>query len=94
MTVQVHLDDELAAFLREQCRVQRISFDQALNATLRRGMESSAPPAENRAGDDKEISAVRHRTFSSGYMPGINDDNLKQIAAEFELEDMVRKLRQ
>ena len=70
MKTTLILDDDVAAFLREQAELHDKSFRQVVNETLRRSM----PPAD---GGDVPAGApprqpYRVPTFSSGYAPGID----------------------
>ena len=90
MVVQIRLDDDVEGYVTEQSIIRAIPFDQALNEIVRRDMGAEVPFAID-AGARKPFKVV---PFSSGLKPGITPENLKEVAAEIELEDMARKLAQ
>ena len=70
MKTTLILDDDVAAFLREQAQLHDKSLRQVVNETLRRSM----PPADGQPPSDGEPPRQPYRvpTFSSGYAPGID----------------------
>jgi hypothetical protein len=78
----VTLDPDVAAKLREVAHESGISFKEALNSNVRRGLESTgAKPRHYR---------VRPRRL--GARPGIDLDKALALAGELEDAEIVRKL--
>ena len=90
MVVQIRLDDDVEGYVTKQSIIRAIPFDQALNEIVRKDMRAEVPPAKD-TGARKPFKVV---PFSSGLRPGITPDNLKEVAADMELEDMARKFAQ
>lgn len=82
MRTTVTLDPDVAAKLREVAHESGISFKEALNSNVRRGLESTgAKPRRYR---------VRPRRL--GARPGIDLDKALALAGELEDAEIVRKL--
>jgi hypothetical protein len=79
----VTLDADLAAKLRSLARERGISFTEALNSTLRRGL---APGGSG--------SRRRYRLASKrlGLRPGIDLEHALRLAGELEDAETIRKL--
>jgi hypothetical protein len=79
----VTLDPDVAAKLKEETRKRGISFKEALNSSVRRGLET-----------DKRASAKPYkvRTAKLGARPGVNLDKALQLAGELEDEEILRKM--
>ena len=75
------LDDELAARLQAIARERGVSFKEALNSTLRAGLSARRP-------------ARRYRvpTRRLELRPAIDLDKALQLAAQFEDDEIARKL--
>jgi hypothetical protein len=72
------LDDDLAARLKELAHRRGISFKEALNAALRRGL--LAPEGRGR-----RARPFRVRTFKSPFQPGVDPLKLNQLSDEIEV---------
>ena len=81
MRTTVTIDPELQTRVRELARERGVSFREALNDVLRRGLGS--PPAPH----PYEVAAR-----PLGLRPGIDLDKALALAAELEDDEIVRKL--
>ena len=88
MVVQIELDDDVEAYVREQSLIRAIPFDQTVNEIVRKEMNVEKPPSKD-AGKRKPFKVV---PFSSGLRPGITDENLKEVLYAIEDEEIMRKL--
>jgi hypothetical protein len=77
----VTLDSDVEALLRKRMRERGISFKQALNEAVRRGLGGAAVPRH-----------FRTPTAKLG-VPAVNLDRALQLAGELEDEELVRKMR-
>jgi hypothetical protein len=77
----VTLDPDVAAKLRRVARERGVSFKEALNSSVRRGLSSAEAPRPYRV-------PVRHL----GVKPGIDLDRALRIAGEIEDAETLRKL--
>ena len=83
MRTTVTLDPDVAAKLKEETRRRGISFKEALNSSVRRGLErGDAQPRPYRM-------PPPHRM---GARPGVNLDKALQLAGELEDTEIMRKL--
>lgn len=82
MRTTVTLDPDVAAKLKEETRVRGISFKEALNSSVRRGLESSG-----RTGKPYRVQAKRLSA-----RPGIDLDKALALAGRLEDEEILRKL--
>ncbi len=94
MKTTLILDDDIADFLKERCRLQDKPFERAVNETLRRVMEASAP-RESSVGSGKDSKSPPFKVipFSSGFAPGVDPNNPKRFLDELDVEDHLRKER-
>ena len=94
MKTTLTLDDDVADYLKEQCRLQDKPFERVVNETLRRGMKTSAP-SETVAdrGEDSKLPSFRVTPNHSGFAPGVDPLSPKDILEEMYLEDYFRKER-
>jgi hypothetical protein len=83
MRTTVDLYSDLAAELRQISRERGITFKEALNSTLRAGLEAQVGVA----------SRYRLRSRRLGLRPGFDLDRTLHLAAAQEDEETVRKLR-
>jgi hypothetical protein len=84
MRTTVTLDPDVAAKLKETARDAGISFKEALNSSVRRGLErGAAKPQPYRLPPPQRLEAK----------PGINLDKALQLAGELEDAETIRKLR-
>lgn len=84
MRTTLTIDNDIADYLREQCRLHERSFKQVVNETLRRGMSPSA--------NEKPRKPFKVKTFSSGYAPGVDRLKLNQLMDELDDEYYEKKL--
>ena len=82
MRTTVTLDSDLAAKLRALARERGVSFKEALNSTLRRGLTTGGG------------SPQRYRLESRrlGLRPGVDLDHALRLAGELEDAETIRKL--
>ncbi len=84
MRTTVTLDPDVAAKLKEEMRRKDISFKEALNSSIRRGLvRSEAKPQPYRLPPPQRLGA----------RPGVNLDKALQLAGELEDAETLRKLR-
>lgn len=84
MRTTVTLDPDVAARLKEETRTRGISFKEALNSSVRRGLESG----ERTGGKPYKL----RRTQRMGARPGIDLDKALALAGRLEDEEILRKL--
>jgi hypothetical protein len=82
MRTTVTLDPDVAAKLKEETRTRGISFKEALNSSVRRGLESSGI----------ESQPYRVRPKRLGARPGVDLDKALALAGGLEDEEILRKL--
>jgi hypothetical protein len=83
MRTTVTLDPDVAAKLKEETRRRGISFKEALNSSVRRGLErGDARPRPYRMPPPQRMGA----------RPGVNLDKALQLAGELEDAEIMRKL--
>lgn len=85
MRTTLTLDDDVAAFLKEQCRLHNKPFKQMVNEVLRRGM---APVTGG-----VEVPEFRVVPNPSGLLPGIDPQKLNQLYDQLEVEAFVTRGR-
>jgi hypothetical protein len=83
MRTTVTLDPDVAAKLKEEMRRKDVSFKEALNSSIRRGLHSSG----GTPGKPYKV-----RTAKMGARPGVNLDKALQLAGELEDEEILRKM--
>jgi hypothetical protein len=84
MRTTVTLDADVAAKLKRLARERDISFKEALNSSVRRGIErGEAKPRPYRLPPPQRLEA----------RPGANLDKALQLAGELEDAETIRKLR-
>lgn len=83
MRTTVTLDQDVAAALKRLARDRGISFKEALNSSVRRGLSPSSKPS------------VRYRVPARpmGLRPEVDLTKALQLAGELEDAETVRKLR-
>lgn len=77
------LDPDLAAKLRALARERRVSFKEALNSALRRGLASGA------AGSKRPYRLASRRL---GLRAGVDLEHALRLAGELEDAETIRKL--
>jgi hypothetical protein len=84
MRTTVTLDSDLAAKLRTLARERGVSFKEALNSTLRRGLTSGG-----RGGSPQRYRLASRRL---GLRPGVDLEHALRLASELEDAETIRKL--
>lgn len=79
MRTTLTLDDDVADFLKTQCRLHEKPFKQVVNETLRRGMGPGAGAAER--------PRFRVEPIRSGFRPGVDPLRLNQLNDQLEADD-------
>lgn len=82
MRTTVTLDPDVAAKLKEASQQKGISFKEALNTNVRRGLES----------EEAASKPYRVPTRRLGVRPGVDLDRALRLAAELEDAEIMRKL--
>jgi hypothetical protein len=82
MRTTVTLDPDVAAKLRQVTREEGISFKEALNSSVRRGLEGAGPSSR----------PYRLKARALGAKRGVDLDRALRLAAEIEDAETVRKL--
>ncbi len=85
MRTTLTLDDDVASRLKQLAHRKRISFKDAVNGAIRRGLSQQLP---RKAGRRFQI-----KTFRSGFAPGVDPYRLNQLADELEIQRFARKAR-
>ena len=84
MRTTVTLDPDVAAKLKQTARDSGISFKEALNTSVRRGLSSAeAKPRPYRLPTPQRLEAK----------PGVNLDKALQLAGQLEDAETIRKLQ-
>lgn len=82
MRTTVTLDADVAAKLKAEARERGISFKEALNSNLRRGLASR----------DAKPTRFRVQPRPLGAKPGLNLDKAMALADRLEDEEVLRKI--
>ena len=77
MRTTLTLDDDLADTLKEQAHHRGITFKEAVNSAIRRGIVAPLSSARRQ-------KKFRVQTFRSGFRPGIDPLKLNELTDEFE----------
>jgi hypothetical protein len=85
MRTTVTLEPDLAKKIKALAHRRGLSFKQALNEALRRGL---APPGR----PDKQ-TRFTVEPHAGGFRPGIDPDKLNQLVDQLEVEDFVMEAR-
>lgn len=80
----VTLDPDVAEKLKDYAHRGKLSFKQALNELLRRGLQARVHPLEARR--------FEVNPHSSGFRPGVDPGRLNQLLDELEMQDFVREV--
>jgi Ribbon-helix-helix protein, copG family len=83
MRTTVTLDADLAAKLRALARERGVSFKEALNSTLRRGLTTGGGSSNRR---------YRLASRRLGLRPGVDLEHALRLASELEDAETIRKL--
>jgi len=78
MRTTLTLEDDLAERLKERARRRKISFKQAVNDAIRRGLM-----APDHVGEPKP--RYRVESFTSGFRPGVDPERLNQLVDDLEV---------
>ena len=78
MRTTLTLEDDLAERLKERARRRRISFKEAVNDAIRRGLT-----APDRVGEAPP--PFRVETFHSAFQPGVDPLRLNQLVDDLEV---------
>ncbi len=81
------LDADVAEKLRRNARSRRLSFKQALNEALRRGLVSQNGPGH-------ELEPFVVRPHDSRFRPGIDLDKLGQLSDDLEASDAAAEMEE
>ena len=84
MRTTLTLDDDLAALLRQQAAMLGVSFKEMVNRALRAGLSREMAP--------RDVPVPKTIPHSFGFRPGVDLDNLNQLADELEAEAAVESL--
>jgi hypothetical protein len=84
MRTTVTLDADLAAKLRALARERGVSFKEALNSTLRRGLTTG--------GGGSSYRRYRLASRRLGLRPGVDLEHALRLASELEDAETIRKL--
>jgi hypothetical protein len=82
MRTTLTLDPDVAAKLQEEARRRGISFKEAVNTNLRRGLASGEPAS----------SPYRIQPRPMGAKPGLDLDQARDLADRLEDEEVLRKM--
>ena len=77
MRTTLTLDDDLADTLKEQAHHRGITFKEAVNSAIRRGIVAPLSSARRQ-------KKFRVQTFRSGFRPGIDPLKLNEVTDELE----------
>ncbi|MXY36393.1 MAG: DUF2191 domain-containing protein [Dehalococcoidia bacterium] len=92
MRTTLTLDDDLVVALRERAQVLRKPFKQVVNDALRRGLSDSSQEQEPPTPEEgRPVFEVKPN--HSGFAPGVDPLKLKELNAELENAEILRKLR-
>jgi hypothetical protein len=83
MRTTVTLDPDVAAKLKAEMRSKDISFKEALNSSIRRGLDSAS---------STRAKPYKVRTAKMGARPGVNLDKALRLAGELEDQEILRKM--
>ena len=86
MKTTLILDDDIAAFLQEQSRLQDMPLEQVVNETLRLGITLTQKLAE-----DAAKPPFRVKPNNSGFVEGIDTVRLNQLLDDFDTEEFLSR---
>jgi Ribbon-helix-helix protein, copG family len=86
MRTTLTLDDDVAAKLRQLAARRRLSFKEAVNSVLRRGL--AAQEVKGRS-----AQPFRVPVFRSAFRPGVDPLRLNQLVDELATEEFARVAR-
>jgi len=82
MRTTLTLDDDVAERLKALAHRQRISFKEATNTALRRGLAAQERKPRHR---------FQMKTFRSAFRPGVDQLRLNQLTDELEIQSMMNE---
>ena len=82
MRTTLTIDDDVAERLKKLVHRRRISFKEAVNSALRRGLSAPQPSR-------KSAKGFKVNTFRSGFKAGIDPVRLNQLVDELEVQRAV-----
>jgi len=86
MRTTLTLDDDVAGRLKEVAHRKRISFKEAVNGAIRRGLAAQQLSSKARI-------RFKIKTFRSGFVAGIDPLRLNQLYDELEIQRSAAKGR-
>ena len=86
MRTTLTLDDDVAAKLKDYARRKRVSFKEAVNTVLRRGLTAPATRPD-------EAQTFRVDVFNSSFRAGIDPLRLNQLCEDLEAEEATERMR-
>jgi hypothetical protein len=93
MRTTLTLEDDLVAALKERARVLEKPFKQVVNDVLRLGLGGSREEQGEAPDSDEERPAFEVKPICSGFAPGVDPLKLKQLNADLEDAEVLRKMR-
>lgn len=84
MRTTLTLDPDVAMKLKKSMAENKITFKEAVNQTLRRGMKVAAK--------EKKRAPFKVIPHSFGFKPGIDQNKLNQLLDQMDAEEFVRKM--
>ncbi len=85
MRTTVTLDSDVAEKLKAYAQRGKLSFKQALNDVIRRGLQSQQQPPRR--------ARFKVVPYQGGFRPGIDPRRLNQLLDELETQDFVREVQ-
>jgi hypothetical protein len=79
MRTTLTLDEDVAAKLKDFVRRKQVSFKEAVNSLLRRGLSATQPRKDAR-------KPFRVDVFNSPFRPGVDPLRLNQLSDDLEVE--------
>ena len=80
MRTTLTLDDDVAAKVKDFVQRKQVSFKEAINTLLRRGLVAAQPRKDG-------STPVRIEIFDSPFRPGIDPLRLNQLVDDLQVED-------
>ncbi len=85
MRTTVTLEPDVAEKLKSYAHREKLSFKQALNELIRRGLSAQQEPARR--------ARFEVKPHHGGFRPGIDPGRLNQLLDELEVQDFAREAR-
>ncbi|MCY4392327.1 MAG: hypothetical protein OXE43_09770 [Chloroflexi bacterium] len=93
MRTTLTLDEDIVATLKERARLLEKPFKQVVNEVLRRGLSDTPDEEGEPPSSDEERPVFRVKPIASGFAPGVDPLKLKEIDAELETQEILRKMQ-